>query len=524
MKEERPQGTFTLDQIARIADEEPVPDWLDVMTQAGDAQDAAVKVCARACWLYLSRAAARDTKSERFSPAGIQHSGHVSLDRFTWARSASTAIAMGWRWDGVFTEVMTTLWPSLSGLLGAARNRTDDEVQAGAFRNLVSSYLRYSHNAICINKHGRDAAGRRAPEWFISGQWNDAQPQRPPKPQRDQRLASPAERKLTPAEAGEDRQAAPAVSSWRCRAGTCVRAFTSEDARDAHEPEEHDGLYPCRSEGRCAYAATTPANRSTHERTEHREEFARRWKHVCALCGEPYETGQGLSYHRGYAHPAEARKPANAPDDAGLPVLLAILARDPFPYQGKVRQLVMQQLDCGRDRADNLMAYAQDLGLVEMQIGEGRGKPRLYVLTDAGAARAAEAAPEAAPAPDDDDEITLHPAWEDDDDLDDDDLLRMAGDEPGDDERQRMRDAEQERPLPDAPEDFLDDLTKMVRRLVIENDQLNRQLAESRHSTADVAEIERLQAENTVLRARLSAIHSQANPLGWLTSEPPAPA
>jgi predicted transcriptional regulator len=92
------------------------------------------------------------------------------------------------------------LWPGLNQM---------DRASQDSFTSEVYSYLRASGNAICVRKPGLGEHG--IPVWWMRAEWNDVKAVGIFK----QTELTDRERRLTPAEAGEDREPAPVTVSKR---------------------------------------------------------------------------------------------------------------------------------------------------------------------------------------------------------------------------------------------------------------------------------------------------------------------
>lgn len=140
-------------------------------------------------------------------PRGVTRGGDLAAQSFlVWkaARGSKKQLrhkmyregVPGHVFEGNLTRVILSLWPELSG-----KSR---EERLKAFRADIYQFLRQSGNAVCIDQGGIEHKGVK---WWIRDEWNAAGSVivlgrlRP----------TTTERRLTPAEAGEDRPPSPVV-------------------------------------------------------------------------------------------------------------------------------------------------------------------------------------------------------------------------------------------------------------------------------------------------------------------------
>lgn len=107
----------------------------------------------------------------------------------------------GYVWMGAMKSVVDRLW----GRQAAVK----DPVTRQTMGVEINRYLRWTNNAVCLERHGTDTL----PKWWIRAAWNDKAPLS------SSGLAgitaSYTERRLTPHEAGEDRPASEVIVSFR---------------------------------------------------------------------------------------------------------------------------------------------------------------------------------------------------------------------------------------------------------------------------------------------------------------------
>lgn len=101
----------------------------------------------------------------------------------------------GWLWEGAMATVVHDLWPIEATLT--------DPKTGQSLGHRINTYLRYSHNAVCVNRRG----SAKPPQWWIRKVWNDGNPLTPTN--MGTTVATYTERRLTPEEAGETRPPAP---------------------------------------------------------------------------------------------------------------------------------------------------------------------------------------------------------------------------------------------------------------------------------------------------------------------------
>jgi hypothetical protein len=308
-----PSGGLTFADVARASGAEPPGNWRDIMALPASAQASEVKKAARAVWLYMSNRARRGENG--FAEAAIVQEGEAYREKYGWARPDETSSLPGYRWDGIFTNVYTDLWPSLHGLLGSKnKNKTKDQVLAADFRIKVSAFLKHAQNVVCIYNGGLDPS-TGSPQWFIRGEWNDDPVPFTPLKVRE---ATRAESRLTPEQAGETREPEPVSTGWACRIARClyVGTFKDQGQRDAHERHDwHDDGWRCR-DSTCARELapfSSQTNRNAHERNVHPGNHDL-LPFECASCHERYQTQRGLAEHERNAHLRPPEPPVPAPE------------------------------------------------------------------------------------------------------------------------------------------------------------------------------------------------------------------
>jgi hypothetical protein len=284
---------------------ETVPDWRDIIELTGEARARAIMEASHHVWMWVHARAQQGDKE--FVPAGLAYTG----GKARFAAEDEPGARQGWRWDGVFSNVYITLWPTLNGKL-SGKSADPDTVAAGAFRGQVSSYLRRSKNAVNIYRgsHASSDPALRTPQWFIADTW-DATP--PPADHRPVKKASTEAghahiaSKLTPKEAGEDRAPAPVVVEYTCRRG-CRQRFPSPEDRKAHEVATHQAQPAAQQERApatcrfCAKVLSNSGNRYAHEKNMHPgliNHDIMPFRCFVENCGQQFTTSRGLSIHLG---------------------------------------------------------------------------------------------------------------------------------------------------------------------------------------------------------------------------------
>jgi hypothetical protein len=170
----------TIGQVARIAHRgRNVPD-----IRAGDAADAAI-----AYEGMLGRALA----GGKTRPAD----GQIST---AFARRGGSVLqgTPGYEWKGSLNAVVTDAWSELAA---------GDKEEFDAFGRAVNEYLARTGNAVCIYREKRMGMPST---WWVRAAWNPVAPSVTSQPARG------PERKLTAAEAGEDRAPAAVSQTWKC--------------------------------------------------------------------------------------------------------------------------------------------------------------------------------------------------------------------------------------------------------------------------------------------------------------------
>lgn len=175
----------------------------------------------------------------------------------------------GYSWTGSIHELVLDLWPSLP-------SQRTDPVTAKMRTSLVT-YLRDTGNVICLQKGNM----HRQSVWWLRDTFSYDPPK--PAPPTPKELASTyAERKLTPHEAGEDRE--PALVETQHQCPKCPARFNSRQALQVHKAKLGDrphpqGSFPCKHCHEVFSAAERLAN--------HFSRFhAKVGQSVCHSCGE----------------------------------------------------------------------------------------------------------------------------------------------------------------------------------------------------------------------------------------------
>lgn len=119
----------------------------------------------------------------------------------------------GLEWIGYAASAMRDLWPAIP-------SRREDDSPAQLAVRAVSRYLTSTKNMVCLD-HGPDRQSR----WFVREEWNDSPPAGGLRSTR-------RELRVTPQEAGEDREPAPVEMEYECP--HCESRFASKHRRSAH--------------------------------------------------------------------------------------------------------------------------------------------------------------------------------------------------------------------------------------------------------------------------------------------------
>lgn len=132
--------------------------------------------------------------------------------------------ADGWLWRGFMNTVMEDIWVGLRA----------DIPETHAFKRELNRWLNASNNLVCVERGTRTAPS----VWFVRADYNDIPPGVPQAPP-----LSRAAQRLTPAEAGEDREPAPVdtgfVCTWIVDDHKCGQRFGSASWLHRHIYEEH---------------------------------------------------------------------------------------------------------------------------------------------------------------------------------------------------------------------------------------------------------------------------------------------
>lgn len=139
--------------------------------------------------------------------------------------------ASGYRWRGSVNYIIDSMWNTLD----------EPEPAIKAFKRELNWYLRASGNLVCTNQGNRVTPST----WFVRADFNDVPPAVAPKPIPPR----PAEKKLTKAEAGEDRSPArvetalaPFVCTWAAPGrpgGICGERRGSQSWLNKHVYDDH---------------------------------------------------------------------------------------------------------------------------------------------------------------------------------------------------------------------------------------------------------------------------------------------
>jgi hypothetical protein len=296
----------TIGEVFASQTEKPVPDWKTVLAMPrGDARQEAVAICAKAVWFRLSGMAVSGNTA--FRPATL----HVTaLGEFRLGAEDDTDGVPGWHWDGIMSQILIQIWPSLYGKIGYRAQGTgpDSEVsQAINFRTEISQYARFTQNVCMISRAGgktitkADGGLVNLPAWFVGRAWN---PRPPVRPVTQHQPANPdqqrKEAKITPEEAGETRQPEPVELRYACRMANCLpypKRFATAAQRDEHEGRHskstRDGVprntpstsanFTCRDRD-CRIGYTSSGGRKNHEKIMHPAMAAKLYPVQCPLC------------------------------------------------------------------------------------------------------------------------------------------------------------------------------------------------------------------------------------------------
>jgi hypothetical protein len=383
--------------ITQVAKGETVPDWHVIQSMSGTPHERAVAEAAHHVWMWVSARA-------------NQGDSEFSETFLAWERNRPVFAddgQPGWRWDGVFGHVMVILWPSLNGKLrGRGRDREiedTEEAMAIAFREAVSSYLKRTANMVNIYRGSPNAGDPdlRPPRWFISKEWADepharvikAVPVTSPYKEGErehERLA----RKMTPAEAGEDKKPAPVSVTYSCRGKSgCMERFSTAEDRAVHEKKHqeeapvstrtttaHIAQKPQANGSRdpqacpaCGLELSNPGNLSVHIKTYHPDLTPQIMKFACKVtgCKERYGTLRGLSQHLGTKGPhiltaavrgamiTQAEEEAEQNEEPVRP--LAEDVPKPQPPQAKKEPAVIVPEGSAPDREQRVVEYLLDI-------------------------------------------------------------------------------------------------------------------------------------------------------------------
>lgn len=141
-----------------------------------------------AVWFSVRNGKVRASKAKpTVGPAGIQNAPDVTS-------------VVGYRVEVNLTTKMRDLWKEFGSL---------PKVEQNSFANEIRSFLRASGNMICVRQPGLGGGDHGQPEWWVREVWNDVKGV----PIFKQTELTARERRLTPAEAGEDRPPAPVTVS-----------------------------------------------------------------------------------------------------------------------------------------------------------------------------------------------------------------------------------------------------------------------------------------------------------------------
>jgi hypothetical protein len=309
----------TVGKVFMRQTEKPVPDWPDVAAMpAGPERKEAVATCARALWLRLSGMS--KTGDQAFSPATL-HQGDDGT--FSLGTPGDGGVP-GWRWDGMMVAVYTRIWPSLYNLLKyrhpSGTPLSAHERAAVNFRTETSAYLRWTGNCANISRGGGSYGGPKAGStppvpsvWFVAAKWNPEPPVRPvPQKLASDPVQARKEAKVTPHEAGEDREPAPVELRFACRNPLCLprpQRFATPEERNDHEtthrkaaavttaqasaPARHANVppvkssaYVCRDKD-CRIPYMSYGGRRNHEMTQHPEMFRTLYSVSCPFPSDP---------------------------------------------------------------------------------------------------------------------------------------------------------------------------------------------------------------------------------------------
>ena len=130
----------------------------------------------------------------------------------------------GLRWEGHQNNLVYNLWPTMP--------RDPDHPQAREAKLRINNWLRRSNNMVCLTRGNQ----REPSTWWVRLIFREDLPPVTPRSE-----LTRAEKKLTPAEAGENRPPAPVESAYTCTWEGCKLPFSSPGARSAHHLAAHRG-------------------------------------------------------------------------------------------------------------------------------------------------------------------------------------------------------------------------------------------------------------------------------------------
>lgn len=288
------------------------------VVSAGRNTDNSVESLARAVWLWMQNNA---------SEKGIDRNGRT-----------------GSHYHGIFGRAAETLWLD------------KDSVEA------VRRYLRETGNVICVfHQQGK------TPIWWVSDTFTETQlVVRNP-------AHTSAERKLTPAEAGEDRAAAPVKTVYRCYECDPPKDYPSATHLGGHRSFAHTPM-TCRE---CGYPAIGSGALMRHAQQEHPKHRAgQRYCRTCdkhvgkAVRGTPFYCEEHRTEHhkRDAARKRRQRAATGAAPQEATPQSAPLATSKAATVAARVQALIDENLRL-RTEIDSLQTELAQLEQIKKALG-----------------------------------------------------------------------------------------------------------------------------------------------------------